>query len=1453
MLVNLKALGLNTSPNQLDAGDGALTEASNIIIRRDNVIESRRGFKIYGDAFGTSTDRAKQLMEYKDRILRHYATKIQYDDGQGNFQTFAGDYSEVLPGLRIKYIQANRNLYFTTLEGVQKISAKTASEFTTAADYIVPAGGLKALDISGRLKVTLGDQSGFLPQDSAVAYRQVWGRKDANQNLILGTPSQRVQVYNPLKDLIIRDYMRMLGALDDITDNTTTAFIGDGNYVETLKLPISATAQEVQAGLLSLGVKLDEDILYGTDVAGPLTISTASITAGVCTINFSAGDATQYLSPTSRVFLDGFVVTGTGDIDGAQVLSTVAPTQITFNTTATGTVAVTGSKIESYEFRYLNSNVEYDDTTTDLNNFIIALPATNTDLSILQAALQQIIFKLQTLPDTVITAQNKTDYVDELDITTTASVILRFTIPSELTSSDFYQIYRSAITQATGDAALDDLAPSDELQLVYEAFPTSSEITQGYIEIEDVTPDAFRGANLYTNASTGEGILQANDVPPWCTDINQYKGYVFFANTRTRYQQLISLLGVTEMIVDYNNSITPTITISTESTSNTYTFVIGIQEQLTIQTPVKASVPVSGYFDVNSANNESKYRFWYDTTGSDVAPADGGRQLVKILIDTAVTAVDVSEKTRDVFNELPQDFSSQALTAPDRAQLTMVAEGYVDDATLGPGMGAAGFVITVTQQGQGEDASNKQVLLSNSASPAVAVDATAKSLIRVINQNSNEIVYGFYLSSGTDVPGKFLLEFKNLNDTPFYIIANNSTTGESFNPTFSPAFDISSISMANPSVIQTTAPHGLNNGDQIIVTNSNSTPSIDGIHTITRVSSTEFSIPVNVTTAGTRGALSNIADVEISDNERNTNRVYYSKFQQPEAVPSVNFLDVGASNKDILRIFPLRDSLFVFKQDGLYRISGETAPFSVALFDSSCILTAADSVDVTNNNVFGWTTQGISTITEAGVNIISRPIDNIILEKSSSKYLNFPTVTWGRGYESDNSYLVFTNEVPSDATAMICYRYSALTNTWTTIDKSYTCGLVLSIDDKLYVGAGDVNFIEQERKEFTRLDYADRELPSVLTDNSVLTSTNPFLYQSTIKLSSVSDFETGDVLTQEQYLSIYEFNLLLKKLDIDQGVTDSDYFDTLEAKPGDNLRLRLVALAQKLDADPGVASTTFLSSIASQTGAIVSNSAQNPTIITTSSPHGLIDDRIVTVSLVTGSTPDVNGQQTVTVISPTQFSIPINVLIAGSGGSFITQDSDFEDIRICYNKIISLLNADSNVQFTNYTPVTTLTLFECVILNVNPYAKQLDLSLSLPFVVGQLLVFKGIKTRFKYCPITFGDPLNGKQIRESTMMFENKGFTLAKLFFSTDLLFQERYVQFRGDGNGTFGNIVNFGTGNYFGGTSHAAPFRTYVPRECQRCRYITVGFEHQVAREKYSIYGLTLTGELTQSSRFYR
>jgi hypothetical protein len=68
---------------------------------------------------------------------------------------------------------------------------------------------------------------------------------------------------------------------------------------------------------------------------------------------------------------------------------------------------------------------------------------------------------------------------------------------------------------------------------------------------------------------------------------------------------------------------------------------------------------------------------------------------------------------------------------------------------------------------------------------------------------------------------------------------------------------------------------------------------------------------------------------------------------------------------------------------------------------------------------------------------------------------------------------------------------------------------------------------------------------------------------------------------------------------------------------------------------------------------ITSNSIANPTVITCPIPHRLTSGQIILISGVSGGSPTINGQRTVTVINSTTFSVPVNATSGGTGGQFV--------------------------------------------------------------------------------------------------------------------------------------------------------------------------------------------------------
>lgn len=78
-------------------------------------------------------------------------------------------------------------------------------------------------------------------------------------------------------------------------------------------------------------------------------------------------------------------------------------------------------------------------------------------------------------------------------------------------------------------------------------------------------------------------------------------------------------------------------------------------------------------------------------------------------------------------------------------------------------------------------------------------------------------------------------------------------------------------------------------------------------------------------------------------------------------------------------------------------------------------------------------------------------------------------------------------------------------------------------------------------------------------------------------------------------------------------------------------------------------------------GTIVSNSIANPTILTFATAQGFSTGDVVTIAGNITSSPAINGSQTLTRIDATHFSVPVNVTVAGTGGT-VTASATFVTI-----------------------------------------------------------------------------------------------------------------------------------------------------------------------------------------------
>ena len=702
--------------------------------------------------------------------------------------------------------------------------------------------------------------------------------------------------------------------------------------------------------------------------------------------------------------------------------------------------------------------------------------------------------------------------------------------------------------------------------------------------------------------------------------------------------------------------------------------------------------------------------------------------------------------------------------APTEVAVTNLKNGNTTDAANGAT--SPGFTFCVTTQGDGECSCANDVLLSSLVSAGQSIDETARSLVKIINLDASGITNAFYTSGECCLPGIIRLEAKNLSDCTFYIGLEDTCTCITcqFSPTMDQALTISGMADNGSGKVRvtTTTTHSYTTSTPVYIYCTSNC--ITGVYTPTVVACTTFDINVCYSTTSTgKVFLANQA----SDNEVYGNRVFFSKNGIPEAVPLVNYLDVGGRDEPIERIVALRDNLFLLKTDGVYILTGGPAPnFSVRLLDNSVNITAPDSAANLNNQIYMLSTQGVATVSDTGVGVISRNIEDKIFDSTGACF-NHRTAAFGINYETDRSYILWLPTTACDTVGTQAYRYNTFNSSWVRWDEvDARAGIVNSADDKLYIASGDSNYIRKERKAKDRTDYADRE-----SNTCVLAQTIPCC-STVVQLLTTTGMAEGDVILQTQQVTNAKFNRLLTKLDSDALLTDTDYNSTLAVSAGACLKTSLAALVTKVNADdPCTCYTT-------------------PTGIT------------------------------------------------------------FTQIKNDYNTLVGELNASAGVSYSNYTTITDTTSYESVIDSVCTTFNKVTLNALSPYVAGPVTVYKGINSVVEWSPQHFGDPSVLKQIPEGTVIFDQNNFTSAKLAFSSDVSKDFDEKKFNGRGTGYWGEGC-YGC-SAWGGEGTDAPYRTLIPKQKQRCRYLSVKFTHKNAREAIKILGISLNVRQF-STRAYR
>jgi hypothetical protein len=180
------------------------------------------------------------------------------------------------------------------------------------------------------------------------------------------------------------------------------------------------------------------------------------------------------------------------------------------------------------------------------------------------------------------------------------------------------------------------------------------------------------------------------------------------------------------------------------------------------------------------------------------------------------------------------------------------------------------------------------------------------------------------------------------------------------------------------------------------------------------------------------------------EQDARANGLAYSKLDEPEHVPELNYLTVGSESHPIVALTPLRTALLVWKADGLYRVTGSGPDnWRVDLLDSSCRVLNDQCVDVIDDMAIAWTTSGVVMADESGAQSISEGLIDFQLRPSAQRVLDGDLCdAWVKACQAEGFVLVAApQEDDAPRAPSILYCYVPLTRAWSRWDLPAFCAV----------------------------------------------------------------------------------------------------------------------------------------------------------------------------------------------------------------------------------------------------------------------------------------------------------------------------------------------------------------------------------------------------------------------------
>lgn len=332
-------------------------------------------------------------------------------------------------------------------------------------------------------------------------------------------------------------------------------------------------------------------------------------------------------------------------------------------------------------------------------------------------------------------------------------------------------------------------------------------------------------------------------------------------------------------------------------------------------------------------------------------------------------------------------------------------------------------------------ASNGTYYAPSGGTAATDVKNTALNLCAVINLNSVAL-FAQYVSGADDAPGRIRIESLTGTDGEQVSVTTDANR-DAFVPKMPARHDTAAAlaKVASSTVTVTTSfNHNFAVGESIYVRDVvDTTNFIQGKFTILTIpAANQFTYNdggPSVTDTDSADVYS-YSEIQQNQQSRPQNGITWSKPGEYGAFPYPNTIYIGSQVYPISALAETRTSVFAFKEDGLWRLTGGDGRYQEELFDASVFIYAPRSVVTVDNVVCAWTRRGVVAITDQGTELISVPID-LDLKKIIVFGTGTDSVAFGLANELNREYWLFTRESDGDTYAKIVWVYNFNTQVWT--------------------------------------------------------------------------------------------------------------------------------------------------------------------------------------------------------------------------------------------------------------------------------------------------------------------------------------------------------------------------------------------------------------------------------------